>query len=98
MPMIPPYDAGEILTNAIEGALHPGPSHHVVVPDFVGMPVPDMWGVALRGGVRVKIHAPLELRTIPGTIVSQNPEAGTKVHRDSVVDLDVTFDADPAHS
>jgi beta-lactam-binding protein with PASTA domain len=98
MPMIPPYDVGEIMTNAIEEGLHPAPSHHVVVPDFVGMPVPDMWGVALRAGVKVKIHAPLELRPIPGTIVGQTPEAGMKVHRDSVVDLDVTFEADPAGS
>lgn len=69
-----------------------GPSRKVTVPELVGLSVPDMWLVALRAGVRVHLrHVSPELPR-PGRVVGQTPDAGTRVRRDSVVDLLVTFE------
>ncbi len=61
------------------------------MPRLVGMAVPDMWAVALRAGVRVKIHHVSAVRPVAGHIVGQVPSGGARVLRDSVVDLHVSF-------
>ena len=69
-----------------------GPSRRVIVPPLVGLSVPDMWVVALRAGVRVNIRHVTAERPTPGRIVVQTPTPGTRVRRNSVVDLDVAFE------
>ena len=67
-----------------------GPSRKVVVPDFDGVQGDDIYLVALRSGVQVKLHR-IEAGQPgqPPTVVAQDVAAGTKVRRDSLVMLSV---------
>lgn len=84
----------EGMQKALEEVLehHRGPSRKVIVPRFIGLSVPEMWALASRAGVHVKISRLSAERPIPGRIVGQSPNAGKKVRRNSVVDLHVTFE------
>ncbi len=87
-------NVGNAFDEALRG-LHARPSRKVVVPDLVGTSVPDMWGVALRSGVRVQLHRARERQVGAAVVVGQRPPANTKVRRDSIVHLDVRFGLGP---
>jgi hypothetical protein len=69
-----------------------GPSRKVIIPDFRGLRGDDIWLAGLRTGVKIKLHRQNEDQT-PGPIVviSQDVVPGTKVRRDSLVNLLVGF-------
>ena len=75
--------------------LRNGLSWKSTVPQFIGMPVPEMWGLASRERVKVQMHHVSAERPVPGRIVGQEPKAGARVPRDSVVVLEVTFEPAP---
>jgi hypothetical protein len=67
-----------------------GPSRRVIVPDFDGVQGDDIYVVALRKGVQVKLHRiDAGQPSQPPTVVAQDVAAGTKVRRDSLVTLSV---------
>lgn len=81
-----------ILSKLGASLLRPGTARRVTVPRLVGLTVPEMWGAALRAGIGVKVHHVSAERPVAGRIVGQAPGPGTRVRRDAVVDLDVSFE------
>jgi hypothetical protein len=62
----------------------------LIVPDFDGVLGDDIYLVALRSGVQVKLHRIEDGQPDqPPTVVAQDVPAGTKVRRDSLVTLAV---------
>jgi len=87
---------------AAEALAAPSLPRHVVVPDFLGLSMTDVWPVALGGGVKVKVARlrddfPVVLGHEPpaeGRVARQSPAAGAKVHRGAEVELLVQFPPD----
>lgn len=88
-----PYTFVEVLELSVgEYFGHRSISRKVIVPDFVGLSVPDMWAKTLKSGVKVDIHQISPEHPIAGLVVAQRPAAGARVRRGTTVECDVTFE------
>jgi hypothetical protein len=84
---------------AADALAAPSLPRHVVVLDFRGLSMTDVWAVALKGGVKVKVGRlpddfPVVLGHEPpteGRVVQQSLVPGTEVHRGAEVELFVQF-------
>ncbi|HUZ22093.1 MAG TPA: DnaJ domain-containing protein [Acidimicrobiales bacterium] len=71
-------------------APHPGPSRHVIVPDFRKHHVSESFCLLADTGLHPRIvRLTLHPAPVDGVIVDQSPAPGSRVRRDSVVTLEV---------
>jgi beta-lactam-binding protein with PASTA domain len=67
----------------------------VVVPEFVGQRVGQLWHVAARAGVKLDIERRTEHPPpVDGRVVEQSPAPGTVVRRNSAVHLSVVHEVE----
>jgi hypothetical protein len=86
---------------AAEALVAPSLASHVLVPDFCGLSMTDVWARALKGNVKVKVaRLPEDFPVVvgheppdEGRVARQGPAPGTKVRRGSEVELFVQFPA-----
>jgi|RhiMetdeSRZDD1v2_1073273.scaffolds.fasta_scaffold1874375_1 beta-lactam-binding protein with PASTA domain len=82
--------------DAVSAWLAPGRQRRVVkVPDFRGLHVSETFLIALQAGVKVEIvRLARHPAPVDGLVVKQDPLPGTRVKRDSRVDLIVRHPED----
>jgi hypothetical protein len=71
-------------------------SRKVVVPEFVGQRVSQLWHVAAKAGVKLDIKRRTEHPPpVDGLVVEQSPAPGTVVRRNTAVHLAVVHEVEP---
>jgi beta-lactam-binding protein with PASTA domain len=95
-----PVGAAAAALDAVSTWLAPRRQRRVVkVPDFRGLHVSETFLIALQAGVKVEIvRLARHPAPVDGYVVKQDPLPGTRVKRDSRVDLIVRHPEDPTRS
>ena len=88
-------DRSELVVGVLEDIARPkGRFRRVTVPDLVGHPVTEACHVLGRLGLRIRTRTEVvKPPPIEATVVGQEPRAGTKARRSTLVVLDLDFPA-----
>jgi beta-lactam-binding protein with PASTA domain len=95
-----PVGAAAAALDAVTAWLAPRRQRRVVkVPDLRGLHVSETFLIALQAGVKVEVvRLARHPAPVDGLVVKQDPLPGTRVKRDSRVDLIVRHPEDPTWS